>query len=141
MKKIIFGVLCLLVSPSVFAENVLDVYAKAVEHDTAYRSSITAEKISYQDVRLQWAQVLPLLNGSFKPSVVRETSSGSGVDDSFVPAGIPFTRRSYTLGLDAKQTVFDASKFLAISQFNALSKQSHAELNAATQDLIFRVAN
>ncbi len=139
MKKNIVLVLFFLFSMSItslsYAADLLQVYKQALFSDPVYQQAIAQELATGENVPISRSYLLPNLGFQAVPSILKATGSGpaSTVDDTL-------RERGYTYSLTLTQTIFDVAQTANLSQQKATAKQALATLNAASQDLMIRVA-
>lgn len=131
---------CLCLSMSAQAADLLQVYNQALNSDPIYQQAISQQLSTNEGVPISLASLLPNINVTVNPSITRSGYAGANT------AGIGFfprnnTARAYDLQLNATQTIFNYSQFMAYKSTIATSKAADATLNAALQDLMVRVAN
>lgn len=117
------------------ATNLLEVYHQALLSDPTYQQAIAQQFETREGVPIALSSLLPSANVTVSPFYEKETSSGSAsnvVGD--------FTSRGYNVNLTATQTIFNFAQFAAYAQSKATARQAVATLNAASQDLMIRVA-
>ncbi|MHB1222016.1 MAG: TolC family outer membrane protein, partial [Gammaproteobacteria bacterium] len=100
------------------------------------------------DSQISIASLLPNMYVTYNPAISRSGYSGSNYDAVIPIAGTPsflqprnVTTRSYTLALQATQTVFNFAQSAGVAQSLATAKGADATLNAALQSLMTRVEN
>ncbi len=134
MRKILtFLGLCLLLTPSLRAENLIDIYKLALENDPTFRAA-KQEFLATQEIRNQrFALFLPALNISASYTDLRQRYSfiGTPRDDKYVT-------KNY--GLNLKQALYRHDYFVQYRQANYQVAQASANLNNAAQELILRAA-
>jgi outer membrane protein len=81
------------------------------------------------------AQILPNMGANYSPFLTRQVASG--------PASLNGTdrQRGYNINLTLTQTIFNFAQFANIAAAKSTAKQAVATLNAASQDLMIRVAS
>ena len=113
------------------ADDLLSVYRLAAEADPEYQAAIAAHKAALE--------VEPQSRGALLPSV---SLSGDVSRDRFDPRNDDdtsyATNETYTLGL--RQPVYQRELFVQLKQADSSIAQADAELVAAQQDLLLRVA-
>jgi len=127
------------------AANLVEVYQEAQLNDPTFHQAIAQRLITKDGVPISLSAILPNLALNFGPYVKRTSNSGTsylgptdGITEAFYPRNV--STRGYNLQLTLTQTLFDFSKFFAVSGQVALSKAADATLNSALQDLMVRVA-
>ncbi len=137
MKKKLAFTLIALLSLSINAQascNLLYIYEQALTSDPIYQQALAQRLSDKQIVPLNVAPLLPQASIYGGPSLNKQQFSG--VASPFLSK----TSRGYLITLALKQTVFDFSKFSAVSGARAISKEADATLNVAIQSLMLRVS-
>jgi len=134
MRKIlIFLGLCLLLTSSPRAENLIDVYKLALENDPTFAAA-KQEFLATQEIRNQrFALFLPALNISASYTELRQQYTFTGI-----PRDDKYTTQNY--GLNLKQALYRHDYFVQYRQANYQVAQASANLNSAAQELILRVS-
>jgi len=132
MRKTLFSLtLGLSMAFPAAAENLLDVYQLAQQHDPVFRAA-EQEFFATREVREQSrALFLPTLNLSGQYNWNKQDYSTTGVQNF----------ESYNYGLSLNQTLFRNDYFVQYRQANLQVAQASAKFNSAAQDLIVRVAD
>lgn len=121
---------------SAHAANLIEVYRQALLSDPTYQQAIQQRLSDREDMSISLAGLLPSLSGNITPSLSRTFTSGSA---SITGTG-KSTSKGYTAGLNLSQTVFDFGKFANYAGTKDIAREADANLSAATQDLMIRVA-
>ncbi len=132
------GVLAgLLLTPMVWADNLLDVYESARSNDATYLAAIAEYNAAREASPQAWSAVLPQINlQGTHAKVDRNTTS---VNSSFITLGKRnFTNDIYSLTLT--QTIFRKKQFEQINQADAQVAQAQADFENKKHELILRVA-
>jgi len=134
MKKWIVFLMLGCVCRSVMSADatLMTVYEDALTSDPIFQQAIAERFSSREDIPINRALLLPQLGALATPTISHSHDSNSGLSG---------TARGYSLALNVTQTVFDFSKFHALSGAKAEGKQADAQLNAAAQNLILRVSS
>ena len=132
MRKTLFSLtLGLSIAFPAAAENLLDVYQLAQQHDPVFRAA-EQEFFATREVREQSrALFLPTLNLSGQYNWNKQDYSTTGVQNF----------ESYNYALSLNQTLFRNDYFVQYRQANLQVAQASARFNSAAQDLIVRVAD
>ncbi len=137
-KTIYFAVLLLSIcGMDSYASDLLHAYSLAESSDPLYREAIASYRATLESKPQALSQLLPLINLSANNSLHHE-------DITFIGTGVGaageggFSRRGYSL--DITQPLYHYDRYLAIDQADSTIQQAQAELDAAQQDLILRVA-
>lgn len=139
MKKNIFLVLFFSLSMFItslsYAADLLEVYKRALFSDPIYQQAIAQELATSENVPISRSYLLPGLGFQAAPTILKQTGSGpaSTVENTV-------RQRGYTYSLTLTQTIFNVAQTANLSQQKATAKQALATLNAASQDLMIRVA-
>lgn len=137
MKKLVFSLLLSLVfNNQVLAKthDLMDVFQQALSNDPVWLQA-TAENLSdHEGVPISLAALLPSLSLTASPGLSRTLSSGPAETTT---SG---TTKGYTFDLSLTQTLVDFAALADLASKRALSKESDALLNKASQDLMIRVS-
>jgi len=137
MKKILTLFCALLFANISFAQEptLVDVFNQALTNDPIYLQSIAQRLSDREGVPISLSALLPAASISASaPQISRTLNSGAA---SSTRSG---SSRGYTMTLNLSQTVFDFGKLSTFAAQKSLANSADAALNAATQDLIIRVA-
>lgn len=123
--------------PHSYAADLMEVYALALDSDPAFRR-VAASKRAILELRPQaLAQLLPSLNAT-----ASTFENNQDISSAFVVGNqgseLDFNSHGYSLNL--VQPIFRRDRFLRYRQAGSQIKQADAELMAAQDDLIVRVA-
>lgn len=132
------GALSLLASsPSILAEDLLQIYQQALENDPQLRAAAAAQEGSDATRRKNLALYLPNINLSANSSHTNqkiENSSGLIADGN-----VGYNAKGYSVNLS--QALYRRDYITQYRQADALYAQAQANYEAASQDLVMRVAN
>jgi outer membrane protein len=119
------------------ADNLLDIYQLAQENDPQFKAAQAAHDAALEAKPQSRALLLPTLSFNAQASRQREDikSSSSAI---FSTDTTYATIKGYSLSLN--QPLFNTEYFTQLRQADATVGQADAELSAAEQDLIIRVA-
>ncbi|MDA8561525.1 TolC family outer membrane protein [Gammaproteobacteria bacterium] len=134
MKTKILFLIVLLFTTTSNAENLLDIYKDAINNDPIYKQNIAKTYAISEGVKISLSSLLPSINGTVNPYLLKQHSSGSGA----IFIGDKSTR-GYNFVLSATQTIFNFAQISNFAKARATAKQASANLNYASQDLITRV--
>jgi outer membrane protein len=141
-KKFSIFLCLILISSNLWASNLLEVYAQALRSDAIYQQAIAQTFASRQEVPINLANILPQVLFNMNANVTRTGFAGTDLTQfntiTFAPRNT--TQRNYTMTLSVTQTIFDFSKFARVRGALATARNANANLNAALQDLMVRVA-
>lgn len=135
MKKIFVFFTILLMAVEVRAADLLDAYQHALCSDPIYQQAIAQHFSDKENVPISLSRLLPQAGINVSEFWVKSRSSGV----ISLVGGQSY--RGYDAFLDIKQTIFDFGKFAAVDNAYSISKEADANVNAAIQALIIRVAN
>ncbi|MHB1948947.1 MAG: TolC family outer membrane protein [Gammaproteobacteria bacterium] len=137
MKKfgLFFVVLLGIPLNAMASTTLMEVYRQAMVSDQIYQQAVSQRLSTKEGVPISLSQLLPAASILGTPILTHITSSGPGA--AFIGQT---TQRGYNVNLSVSQTIFNFSQFANLNSARALSKQADAILNAATQDLMLRVA-
>lgn len=115
--------------------SLVDVFNQALTNDPIYLQAIAQRLSDKEGVPISLAALLPAANitGSW-PQLSHQSTSGPAATST---SG---TTRGYTVALNLSQTIFDFGKLSTLASSQYLSDSADAALNAATQNLIIRIA-
>ncbi len=128
--------LLLAICTSVWAEDLMQIYEIALSRDAIFQGA-QAEYLSAREAKPQARSfILPQINGTASytrtgQSVKRSTLAGGDVSSDF-------DTKSYSLNLN--QVIFNKDLFIGLRQADLTVAQAEADVEAARQDLIVRVA-
>lgn len=118
------------------ANDLMSAYRMAEVSDPVYQQAIAAYKATLEAKPQARAVLLPQLNLSANTaSNDQDISTGSGFGSS---GEIGFNSHGYSL--DLTQPIYRRARFLSLEQTDSQIDQAQAELDAALQDLMIRVA-
>jgi outer membrane protein len=126
--------MCSLVIPlprSAAADDLLSVYELALQADPEYQAAIAAHQAALEVAPQSRAALLPNVGISGLVSRDRYDPRGSG-DTSYA------TNRTYSVGL--RQAIYQRASLLQLEQADSSIARANAQLAAALQDLLLRVA-
>jgi len=123
-------------TPHVRAADLLDVFQLAETNDPVYREAQAAYRATLETKPQALAQLLPLV--SLNANTLSHNQDISTEGFSVATGEVDFNSHGYSL--DITQPLFRADRFLTLRQAESIIQQAEAELTAALQDLILRVA-
>jgi len=134
-KSILFFVLFFSLTVKSEAAHLIDVYQQALCSDPQFQQAINQQLATGENVPISRSNLLPNLGFAASPFITKATGSGpaSTIDDTL-------RERGYNYSLTLTQTIFNLSQLANLAQQKSIAKQSVATLNAASQDLMIRVA-
>lgn len=136
-KKIIVMALGLVMSASVHAENLLDVFRQAYVSDPTFQAAKAQFNAVKQDVPLNVANFLPQVG--LVGSLSRDRNDNETGANPFDTDGV-FHNDSASYGINLHQSIFNYKNWASLANASARSKQQGAILCAAYQDLLVRTA-
>ncbi|MFQ6022004.1 MAG: TolC family outer membrane protein [Acidiferrobacterales bacterium] len=120
------------------AENVLDVYDLARQNDSRFRTAQATYRADLEKLPQARATLRPTINATAQESRIDlETETESGIISR--PAGDADIDRT-ELDLTITQPLYNGALFAGLRQARAEVRRAEAQLAAARQDLIVRVA-
>ena len=145
VKKILFFISILCWQSIAQAANLMEVFRQAMGCDPIYQQAIAQRLATKEGVPISMAAILPNISFSASPYVERIGQSGSLFDPVLSSGGTylnprNMTQRTYVMTLTVNQTIFNFAQYYTIAQNVELSKGADANLNAALQSLMIRVA-
>ena len=126
----------LFVCTSAGAVNLSQVYTQAEASDPLYKEAMAAYQATLETKPQARSQLLPLVTLSANTTNNNQDISTNTVQGNV--GQIEFNSHGYSL--DITQPVFRYDRYLALKQADSQILQAQAELDAAHQDLIVRVA-
>jgi len=125
----------LLYCASATAADLMEIYARAGDSDPVYKQAVAAYHATLEAKPQARSRLLPLI------SLSADTSSHhQDISTAFGISGeTDFNSHGYSL--DVSQPVFHYDRFLALKQADSQILQAQAEMDAAQQDLMVRVAD
>tara|TARA_E500000331_G_scaffold353735_1_gene405141 strand:+ start:108622 stop:110013 length:1392 start_codon:yes stop_codon:yes gene_type:complete len=145
VRKTIFILLVLIISPQLNAQSLLDVYEKALRFDP----TIKVAEANY----LAILELKPQAMSYFFPSLTLSTynSRSDSKDMNPIPdyrtgspiigtTGIGSLRETTSISLNLSQTIFDMRSIVGLSQTNKRLAQAEALYNYEKQNLLLRVS-
>ncbi len=135
-SRMLCAVLAVVAAGPLHAENLLDVFREAVQHDAVIRAA-AAKRAAAGEARPK-SRALLLPNFAFSADYSRNRNEIISADSPFFkPQEVFFWSRGY--GLTLTQPIFNRDYFVQLKQADAVIKAADAEFAAAQQDLIIRV--
>jgi outer membrane protein len=136
MKKwVLFTIMLLGLHATCQAADLMQVYQQALFSDPTYQQAVAQRLSDNESVPIARSVLFPQASVNGGPALTKFRQSASQGS----PA-INTTSRGYSFTLALTQTVFNYAQFKALSGAHAFSSSADATLNAATQDLMLRVA-
>ena len=121
---------------SVPAADLVDVYALAEASDPIYKESVAAYNATLEVKPQARSQLLPLI--SLNADTTRHAQDISSGGEFGISGEVDFNSHGYSL--DLSQPVFHYDRYLLLKQSDSQILQAQAEMDAAQQDLVVRVA-
>lgn len=126
----------LLICTAARSADLMEVYARAEANDPLFRQAQAAYQASLEEKPQARAQLMPLV--SLNASTVSHNQDIS-TSSAFGAGGeVDFNTHGYSL--DISQPVFHYDRFLALKQADSQILTAQAEMDAAQQDLMVRIA-
>ena len=133
--NILLFAVAVLAAPATRAEDLQKVYQMALQHDAQYQQAIAANAASQEQKPQAMSQLLPNVSLSAGMQKSNQTSTRSfGFGGAF-----SVDNHSYTFSIS--QPLFHWDRYLELKKADASIAQSDAQLLAAKQDLMVRVAD
>lgn len=136
MIKNVIILLLLSITSNSYAANLVDIYKQALISDPYYNQAISTRLSTQEGVPISFSSLLPSISTQLNPSLSKQSITGAAAN--YIAGST--TTRGYNLTLNVNQTIFDFGKIANLQGARALSKQADANLSAAMQDLMIRVA-
>ncbi len=130
MYKFFLGILFSLLSGSLYAQNLIDIYQLAEQND----ASLKIAQANYLTAK----SFLPLVTSTQKPQVNLSVQQSLRESDNSSIGSNTNRDLGYTLSLT--QTIYNAKTSTQIESVDASVRQAAANLKVAEQDLVIRVA-
>ncbi len=130
MKKILLASLLLAFSQGALAEDLIQVYKIALDHDPVLREAAAKLKAQKEAKPLALSQVLPHVSAGASANAIRLDPSQGRVDR--------YGNRDFNINL--QQTLFRRDQFIRLEQSEWQVEQAEARYRAQQQDLALRVA-
>ena len=135
-KQSIITAAFLLYCASTTAADLMEVYTRAEDSDPVYKQAIAAYHATLEAKPQARSQLMPLISLNANTSSHDQDISTAG---GFGSSGqVNFNSHGYSL--DISQPVFHYDRILALKQADSQILQAQAEMDAAQQDLMLRVA-
>lgn len=140
MKRIfLFTILWWSYSTQILAQmDLLQFFQQARRNDPTYQQIVEKTLASEQNIRINRSAFLPQISLSSTPQINKLNSSGSIVTSGLYPP--VNTIKSFDSQLTLNQTLINFANISDLANAKLSARQAQANLNAAFQDLILRVA-
>lgn len=125
-----------------FAADLMEIYGESLMTDPKYLEAYNKFRAQTQSVPAAWSKLLPQLN--LTGNVARNKQNAVVPIINGKPFILPNQLVNYNssqFSLSLSQAVFNFQAWAQVQEAKSTVKQAQAEFNAATQDLIFRVAS
>jgi len=131
-----------LVTPSVFAMDLMEVYQQALKSDPTFKTAHATFLSKRENLPITRASLLPQLSAIAGMNRVYTQINSPDTTYSGGPLTTDVNRHSdiSSYSLNLTQPVFNFSNWAALRGAKAAVKQAEAEFTSATQDLMYRVA-
>ncbi|PIP81252.1 MAG: outer membrane channel protein TolC [Gammaproteobacteria bacterium CG22_combo_CG10-13_8_21_14_all_40_8] len=136
-------ILCMFTAiPSANAENLLELYQKAIDSDPVYLSSASKAESGQEGIAQAKAKLLPTISASASRQRSNNTSSGVQVFNGIAFPGSETTDITDTdsFQLRLSEEVYHHDSWIALSQAEKRAKQAQMSYDVEKQNLIIRVA-
>lgn len=130
-----YGVLC---TRSIAATNLIEFFEDALNNDSIYQQALERTLAEEKNISINRAVLLPQVALQSIGQGNRIKSSGSSVNTGLYPAQT--TLQSFDTTFTLTQTIINFPELADLANARLSAKQAYAQLNAAFQDLILRVA-
>jgi len=145
LTKALLGLSLLSLSHTLLAENLVQVFQRALSYDPTYKKA-DADRLSiHENVPISRSFLLPQFNviGSTQQNNQKEREGGSfttatGTQFSFGQGTFDYNSTAYTL--DLTQTLFDYAQWATLGEAKISVKAADARYVAALQDLMLRTS-
>jgi outer membrane protein len=120
---------------SATAADLMEIYARAGDSDPEYKQAVAAYHATLEAKPQALSHLLPLISLSADTSSHRQdisTAFGTSGETNF---------NSHGYSLDISQPIFHYDRYLSLKQADSQILQAQAEMDAAQQDLMVRVAD
>lgn len=135
LKSLLCTALAFFICKNTVAVDLIEVYQMAESSDPVYSQSIAAYEATLEAKPQARALLLPTVSLNANTTTNdQDISTSSGIS----PGEVGFNSHGYSL--DIAQPVFRYDRYLSLQQADSQIQQAQAELDAALQDLIIRVA-
>jgi outer membrane protein len=128
--KLFFGILFSLLSGSLYAQNLIDIYQLAEQNDASLKMAQANYLTAKSSLPLVTSTQKPQVNLSVQQSLRESENSSIGSN----------TNRDLGYTLSLTQTIYNAKTSAQIESVDASVRQAEANLKVAEQDLVIRVA-
>ncbi len=133
------AVLACSIAPSIAsASDLLEAFQLAKQNDPIFRAVVYEKLAQDETLRVEWSKLLPQIVGNLDWSSVRQDVRAS--QNNVVTEGSSDYRRT-EFGARLTQPLFRLTEMSRVYQAKSETRQAAAEVDAALQDLIFRVAD
>ena len=138
MKRWLLLLLCGAASSSLHAENLMDVYRKALTQDAAFASARAAYRAGLEKLPQGRALLLPSVNLGANTTYNDMNTQYGGGSSLFASGAHTYNSHGYTLSLD--QPLYHKQNIAQYEESKLQVSQAEAQLASARLDLIVRVA-
>lgn len=130
--RILFSIACIMFGLPAQADDLLSVYRQALDSDPTYQAALASHQAALEVLPQNRAGLLPNLSVTSNVTRDRFDSRASSIPTSYA------TNQTYSLVL--RQPLYRRDRFIQLQQADSSIAQADAQLTAAQQDLILRVA-
>ncbi len=129
----------LIASTSITAKtSLLQLFENALTSDPIYQQVLEQTLANAENIGISRAALLPSINMILEPNLNQYVTSGEIVNFGIYPPRV--TVKAMSTELKLTQTVFNISQLMSLSNAKLGQKQALANLSAALQNLMLRVA-
>lgn len=132
IRKRLAAAILLSAAPLANADNLLEVYQKALENDPTLRAAQANYRANVEQENIAFSVLLPQVNAS-----ANYTTSESDADNGTTVRSSESD--SYGWKVSASQTIFNANQWFNFRSAEFVTAQAEAQFAADQQDLIYRV--
>lgn len=138
----IFILLCMLITLSAHATDLMDIYQQAAQSDPTYQAAVATRLANREAMPQSIANWLPSVsadaNTTFNKNYTAVTNAPSQQQQNGQGGWQSYNSNGYTVTLS--QTLFNFADVMRVVQARSTNKQADATLAAAAQDLMIRTA-
>lgn len=136
-QKLLIFLAIITYSCTAAALDLVEAYQQGLVNDPIYLQTIASLRSSKQNLPISIASLLPNVAATTSPTITK-THYFNAEEIGITPTA---TVKYYKLTLSVTQTVFNFAQFSTVGKSLAISRSADAQLNAALQSLMTRVAN
>jgi outer membrane protein len=125
-------------APAALGSDLVTTFELATKNDPTFRAATYDKFAQDETLRIAWSRLLPSITGHLDWSMERQDVRSSD-NTVFAVGSTSFPRTEY--GARLTQPVFRLTEMSRVYQAKAETRKAAAEVDAAYQDLVFRVAD